>query len=187
MFLNMKIKDTIQTDELAEIIQNRKVAVVGAGPSLENVKEIDADVIISADGATNYLNEIGIIPDIIVTDLDGLTVFPASPIYIVLAHGDNIDKLYKVNYMKKVIGTCQVFPFGKLHIFGGFTDGDRGVVLAKLFGAKKIVLFGMDFDSDYVGKYSKPIYKKNLPLSLVKRNKLKIAKYITELFLRKDL
>lgn len=175
----MKIKNETEVKEL-EIIKGKKVAVVGAGPSLEQIKEIDADVIISADGATNYLYKIGIVPDIIVTDLDGINVYPQKSVYVVHAHGDNIDKLYKIENMNKVIGTCQVYPFGKLHLFGGFTDGDRGVVLAKIFGAKEIKLYGMDFESEYIGKYSKPPYEKNLPMTWVKRNKLKIAKYIVE-------
>jgi len=182
----MKIKNDIGVDAL-EIIKGKKVAVIGAGPSLEQIKEIDADVIISADGATNYLYRIGIIPDIVVTDLDGINVFPQEPIYVIHAHGNNIGKLDKVNNMKKIIGTCQVYPFGKLHLFGGFTDGDRGVVIAKIFGAKEIKLYGMDFDSNYIGKYSKPPYKYDLPMTWVKRNKLKIAKHIIEQVLRKDL
>lgn len=181
----MKIKGNIESE--LEIIRGKKVAVVGAGPSLEQIKEIDADVIISADGATNYLYKIGIIPDVVVTDLDGINVFPPETIYVVHAHGNNIDKLNKVDNMKKVIGTCQVYPFGKLHLFGGFTDGDRGVIIAKIFGAKEIKLYGMDFDSNYIGKYSKPPYKNNLPMTWIKRNKLKIAKYIIEQVLRKDL
>ena len=182
----MKIKNSIELKEL-EIIRGKKVAIVGAGPTLEYIKDIEADVIISADGATNYLYGIGITPDIVVTDLDGINVYPQDSIYVVHAHGDNIDKLDKVNNMKKIIGTCQVYPFGKLHLFGGFTDGDRGVVLAKVFGAKEIKLYGMDFDSNYIGRYSKPPYKNNLPMTWVKRNKLKIAKYIIEQILRKDL
>ncbi|MDT7875254.1 MAG: 6-hydroxymethylpterin diphosphokinase MptE-like protein [Sulfolobaceae archaeon] len=157
------------------------MAVVGAGPNLENVKEIDADTIISADGATNYLVQIGIEPDIIVTDLDGITRFPKNSIYVVLAHGDNIHLLPKVKEMRRVIGTCQVMPFGKLKLFGGFTDGDRGVVLAKYFNADKITLEGMDFDSGIVGKYSKPYYKQNSYADWKKKNKLQIAKYIINL------
>ncbi|BAK54324.1 hypothetical protein STK_05390 [Sulfurisphaera tokodaii str. 7] len=183
--MNMKIKNDYV--EKLNIIRDKRVAVVGAGPNLVSVNEISEDLIISADGATNFLYEHGIIPDIIVTDLDGISVFPEESIYVVHAHGDNIRKLYKVNNMKIVIGSAQVFPFGNIHLFGGFTDGDRAVILAKLFKAKEIVLYGMDFDSGYVGKYSKPYYEQNLPANWVKRNKLKIAKQIIEQVLSKDL
>jgi len=55
---------------------------------------------------------------------------------------------------KYCIGTTEGKPFGNIHNFGGFTDGDRCVFLAKYFGAKCIVLFGMDFGTK-IGKYSK--------------------------------
>ncbi|NON62860.1 6-hydroxymethylpterin diphosphokinase MptE-like protein, partial [Acidianus sp. RZ1] len=48
-----------------EEIKGKKVAIVGAGPSLQYLKDIDADLIIAADGASNYLKTIGIIPDIV--------------------------------------------------------------------------------------------------------------------------
>lgn len=148
--------------------------------------DIDADVIISADGATNYLVDHGIVPDIIVTDLDGIVKFPDS-IYVVLAHGDNVQYLEKVVEIRKLIGTCQVSPFGKLKLFGGFTDGDRAVILAKRFNAKKIILFAMDFDSDYIGKFSKPWFSTDVPISRIKREKLKIAKFIVNQVLQQSL
>jgi hypothetical protein len=55
---------------------------------------------------------------------------------------------------KYCIGTTEGKPFGNIRNFGGFTDGDRCVFLAKYFGAKSIILFGMDFGTK-IGKYSK--------------------------------
>ncbi|MBP1357199.1 MAG: DUF115 domain-containing protein [Sulfolobus sp.] len=177
--LNNLVKDSAEDGEISDIIKNKSVAVIGAGPSLTSVREIDADVIIASDGVTNYLvKELDITPDIIVTDLDGISIFPKESIYVVLAHGDNIDLLYKVFYMKKVVPTCQVFPFGRLKLYGGFTDGDRAVVLAKRFGASSIKLLGMDFNSDLIGRYSKPYFTSDVPMSWVKRMKLKIGKMI---------
>jgi uncharacterized Rossmann fold enzyme len=172
---------------LLEEIKGKEVAVIGAGPSLTSIKEIDADIIISADGATNYLFKKGIIPDIVVTDLDGIEIFPEKSVYVVLAHGDNIDKIQKVKKMKYMIGTCQVMPFGRLKMFGGFTDGDRAVILAKIYGAEKILLYAMDFDSNYIGKFSKPWYDTDVPISWIKREKLKIAKNIVKEALQQSL
>lgn len=172
------------------MIKNKRVAVIGAGPSIIEInrrEDIDADIIISADGATNYLVRKEIIPDIVVTDLDGIAIFPDKSIYVVLAHGDNIRYLQKISEMKRVIGTCQISPFGRLKLFGGFTDGDRGVVLAKRFNASKIILFAMDFDSNYIGKFSKPWLSTDVPISPIKREKLKIAKLITNLMLQQNL
>jgi uncharacterized Rossmann fold enzyme len=73
---------------------------------------------------------------------------------VVHAHGDNLEKLYLAKNFKNCIGTTQAKPFGKIHNFGGFTDGDRCVFLANHFKAKKIILFGMDFGST-IGSFSK--------------------------------
>ena len=73
---------------------------------------------------------------------------------VVHAHGDNFDKLELVSKFKNCIGTTETRSFEKIHNFGGFTDGDRCVFLAKHFEAKKIILFGMDFGNK-IGKYSK--------------------------------
>ena len=74
-------------------------------------------------------------------------------IFVVHAHGDNIEKLRMVKKFKNCIGTTQTEPFNKIQNFGGFTDGDRGVFLASHFNAKKIILFGMDFGTR-IGKFS---------------------------------
>ncbi|BCU68203.1 hypothetical protein HS7_16400 [Sulfolobales archaeon HS-7] len=166
---------------LPPIIKGKIVAIVGAGPSLSKVKEIDAEVVISADGATNYLVEIGITPDIVVTDLDGISTYPPS-IYVVHAHGDNYSLLWKVKHMRKVIGTCQVRPFGKLHLYGGFTDGDRAYVIARKFGANSIKFFGWDLESDLTGKYSKPYLLSDTLNTKQKSIKLRVASTILSVF-----
>ncbi|MBT8173598.1 MAG: DUF115 domain-containing protein, partial [Nitrosopumilus sp.] len=74
-------------------------------------------------------------------------------IFVVHAHGDNIEKLKLAKKFKNCIGTTQSNPFSKIQNFGGFTDGDRGVFLANHFKAKKIILFGMDF-GNRIGKFS---------------------------------
>ncbi|WP_338603532.1 6-hydroxymethylpterin diphosphokinase MptE-like protein [Sulfolobus tengchongensis] len=177
--LNYMVRDYDES-ELRDLIKGREVAIIGAGPNLININKIEEEIIIASDGATNYLVNIGIIPDVIVTDLDGIQVFPRQAIYVVLAHGDNIELLIKVKELDKVIPTVQVLPFGRLKLYGGFTDGDRAVVLAKYMGARKIKLYAMDFDSGLVGRFSKPYYQKDVPASMIKRKKLEIARMIIE-------
>ena len=92
------------------------------------------------------------------TDLDGdentiKKISKKKSIFVVHAHGDNIEKLQMVKKIKNCIGTTQTEPFNKIQNFGGFTDGDRGVFLANHFEAKKIILFGMDFGKR-IGKFS---------------------------------
>ena len=50
------------------------------------------------------------------------------------------------------MATTQSAPFGEVHNFGGFTDGDRCVFLADHFAATRIILCGFNFTE--VGKYS---------------------------------
>lgn len=148
-------KKSLDTKVLAKKLKGKNVFVVGAGPSLEGsiktLKKNSSAIKIAADGAVQALLENKIKPDIVVTDLDGS---PAAlqqaakkgAIMVVHAHGDNMDMLKKlVPKFKKLIGTTQVMPLENVHNFGGFTDGDRCVFLAEEFGAKKIVLVGMDF------------------------------------------
>ena len=110
------------------------------------------------------------------TDLDGnedaiKKISKTKSIFVIHAHGDNIEKLQMVKKMKNCIGTTQTNPFNKIQNFGGFTDGDRGVFLASYFDAKKIILFGMDFGTR-IGKFSNT--KKSD--RKIKLKKLKIAK-----------
>ena len=122
---------------------------------LEGLQERDA-VFIAADGATAVLLGRGIVPDIVVTDLDGtfsaiLEANLEGSIVVVHAHGDNLDALNRyVPKLEKIIGTVQCRPPSGLYNFGGFTDGDRCVFLAQELGATSIKLVGFDFDDESV-------------------------------------
>jgi hypothetical protein len=151
---------------LKKKIKGKNVIVVGAGPSLEDkkvanyLKKSKKFVKIAADGAVQFLIENKIKPDIVVTDLDGNPAAlqkaeRSGAVMVVHAHGDNTANLKKlVPKFRKLVGSTQVMPVENVHNFGGFTDGDRSVFLAEEFGAKKIVLVGMDF-GNMIGKYSK--------------------------------
>lgn len=160
------ILDTIlkksKTDEkIRKLVQGRTVFVIGSGPSLSyaipKLKKLKKEIKIAADSSLKPLLEKGIVPDIVVTDLDGdensLKKIAKKAIFVVHAHGDNIEKLDFVKKFKNCIGTTQTKPFKKIQNFGGFTDGDRCVFLANHFEAKKIILFGMDF-GNRIGKFS---------------------------------
>lgn len=176
-------------NKLENLIQRNDVIVFGAGPSLDksiknNYEFLIDKLKISADGATSALINNNMFPDIIVTDLDGrisdqINSNLNGSIVIIHAHGDNIEKLK--NHVKDfdghIIGTTQINPinFKNLYNFGGFTDGDRAVLLALHFKAKKIYLIGFDFNGK-IGKYS---YTNNKDLKQ-KIRKLKWCKYIIE-------
>ena len=162
LILDSILKKTDSIEKIRKLIQDRTVLVIGSGPSLSiaipKLKKLKKSIKIAADSSLKLLVDNEIIPDIIVTDLDGdenaiKKISKTKSIFVIHAHGDNIEKLQMVKKMKNCIGTTQTNPFNKIQNFGGFTDGDRGVFLASHFDAKKIILFGMDFGNQ-VGKFS---------------------------------
>ncbi|RAP47314.1 MAG: 6-hydroxymethyl-7,8-dihydropterin pyrophosphokinase [Methanosphaera sp. rholeuAM6] len=166
--LNEKINKKGKFD-ISHIHFPHQCIIFGAGPSikrhiayLKSTVNLDKYILIAADGATTALLEEGIIPDIIVTDLDGnmndiiLSNREGSIVYV-HAHGDNIEKIEKyMDKLDKIIPTCQCKSFGNLENYGGFTDGDRAVHIALYsLNVNRIILAGMDF-GDTVTHYSRP-------------------------------
>jgi uncharacterized Rossmann fold enzyme len=164
-------KNTVSLSELRAIISGKPVLVCGNAPKLrKELLEIDLStfVIIAADGAAAVLMDTGRVPEVICTDLDGnseadiekeILACEQGSIVLIHAHGNNIDKLEKyVICFKRFIATTQARPFDKVYNFGGFSDGDRCVFVAREFGAEKIKLAGFDFEDPDVN----PIKKKKL-------------------------
>jgi len=176
-------------------IMGGKIAIVfGAGPSLpEDIRRVKSGkfhrnrkvVLIAADGAVKALLEKGIVSAINVTDLDGdLEAIKKAngkgTVTVVHAHGDNMELLKKiVPELNEPIGTTQTKATGKVHNFGGFTDGDRAAFLADRFGAELIVLAGMDF-GDEIGRFSGSYDREN------KLKKLQTGKGLLEKLARES-
>lgn len=181
IILESILRKKVSEKKIREIITGKTIFVVGAGPSLSlaipKLKKFKNVVKIVADSAVKPLVENGIKPNIVVTDLDGdedtlIKVGKTDSIFVVHAHGDNIAKLHLVVNFKNCIGTTQTNPFKNIKNFGGFTDGDRGVFLASHFGAKKIILFGMDF-GEKIGTYSQTkASERQIKLKKLRRAKL---------------
>jgi uncharacterized Rossmann fold enzyme len=131
--------------------------------------------VIAADGATtSLLNELGKVPDIIVTDLDGnvpdqIAANAQGAVVVILAHGDNQEAVrrYVPWFSGLVTPTTQGRPFPGVYNVGGFTDGDRAVMLARHMGVEKVHLLGFDMVD--------PRPKEGKDLS-VKLRKLEIAR-----------
>lgn len=155
----------LSPEDLFSMIMGREVVVCGNGPSLQRELEVvlegrrasksepgaDDLVFVAADGATTRLLSAGVIPDVIVTDLDGflpdiLAANERGSAVVVHAHGDNIPALREyVPRLRRVLGTTQAEPVEGIYNFGGFSDGDRCVFLARNFGAKNIRIIGFDY------------------------------------------
>ncbi len=168
--------------ELKNVFTQKKVLVVGAGPSCAelDLRSIAAsyDVVVGADGGYKCALSNGVKAHVIVSDLDGVTLNDLLSFdgYIVVhAHGDNVSKILSWLPLlkgKKVVGTVQVCLLSSnLLISGGFTDGDRAAYLALNLGAKSVGIVGFDFN-EIVGKYSKPWLKENTFATKAKIKKL---------------
>ena len=164
-------ENTASLSKLRALISGKPALVCGNAPRLrDDLSEINSldFTVIAADGAAAVLMDVGIIPEVICTDLDGnseadiekeILACEMGSIVLIHAHGDNIDKLEKyVPRFKRFIATTQARPFDKVYNFGGFSDGDRCFFVAREFGAKKIRLVGFDFEDSDVN----PIKKKKL-------------------------
>lgn len=177
-FLNSLLDTKVSLDSLERKIRGKTVFVIGAGPSLSSsltqVRKYRNVTKIVADGATKALIQNRIRPDIVVTDLDGNLEYlkkasKMNSIMVVHSHGDNIGTLPVSLFFRNCIGTTEGKPFDKIRNFGGFTDGDRCVFLARYFGAKRIIMFGMDFGKK-IGSYSKEgKYNKKLKIAKLRK------------------
>lgn len=167
-------KEQVQIKNIAKVIEDKELFIFGTGPSLE--KDIESSefngVIVAADGATSALMKFNIIPDIIVTDLDGyipdqIKANDQGAKTIIHAHGDNVAALkeWVPKFKNNILGTTQAQPDEQNNIFnfGGFTDGDRAVFLGSHFKARRINLVAFNFKE--VGEYS---FKFDLKMKLRK-------------------
>ena len=134
----------VPLDTLRELLEKKHVFVFGDGPSLkDDITGFDfRSTKVAADGATSKIMDAGIMPDIIVTDLDGkvedqIEANKEGAIVIIHAHGDNQDlvKRWVPRFEGPVLGSTQSTPIERVHDFGGFTDGDRCAFLCDHFNA----------------------------------------------------
>jgi uncharacterized Rossmann fold enzyme len=178
----------------------KQIYAFGSGPSLPGQVRNIADhistqrnqfFIVAADGAANALMEQQIYPDFVVTDLDGLKknkiemLLAHSIPLLVHAHGDNLDRLRELESILRnepnIIGTTQVTPKYPIINPGGFTDGDRGLYFLHLLLPLDLPfhLFGYDFGS-LIGRYSKPEFTTDMPMTEMKRKKLTFSRELLE-------
>jgi hypothetical protein len=160
-------KNLATVSELAELIYGKHVYIFGAGKSLEEkvkngtLHQIDSfcddesTAIIAVDGATSALLKNNIMPDIIMTDLDGnvddqIAANEQGAIVVIHAHGHNMAamKKYMSRFTGKIFATTQSTPIKNVHNFCGFTDGDRAVFMAEYFMARCVKLIGFDFSGE---------------------------------------
>jgi uncharacterized Rossmann fold enzyme len=142
---------------LASLTEGNAVTVCGNAPCLRRDLEKVTGIVFAADAAAEVLDDCGIRPDAIFTDLDGATdrfieMNREGTIIVIHAHGDNMPLLHHwvPRFKGRVVGTTQAAPLPRIYNFGGFTDGDRAVFAADELGASSITLAGFDLDDKNV-------------------------------------
>ena len=145
-------------ERVRDRLQGRDVIVVGAAPGagpppLWRLPAGDLrPVVVAADSATGGCLEAGLVPTVVVTDLDGpvppeVTANRRGALVVVHAHGDNGPAVeeWVPQFPGELVGSWAGAPTASLIDVGGFTDGDRAAYLADACGARSILLWGFDF------------------------------------------
>jgi uncharacterized Rossmann fold enzyme len=146
--------DAISCERLSRM--PRSAVLCGCGESLRSELSgiVEGELLVAADGATSTLVSNDLLPDIIVTDLDGavsdqVEANARGSVVFVHAHGDNREAVERhvPAFEGALIGTCQCAPVVGLFNFGGFTDGDRAACILSELGVSRIRLAGFDLDA----------------------------------------
>jgi len=138
---------------LDSLCRGHEVTICGNAPCLKDELGVISGTVIAADAAADFLYTHGIRPDVVFTDLDGATdsfyeMSKKGTLMVIHAHGDNIPLLrnWVPRFEGPVIATTQARPFGHVHNFGGFSDGDRAIFAAEEFQASSVRIVGFDLD-----------------------------------------
>jgi len=101
VILNLILKKSNVNEKIVNLVKGKTVFVIGSGPSLSTaipkLKNLKKSIKIAADSSIKILLENNIIPDIVITDLDGdemalKKIAKTKSIFVVHAHGDNSEK-----------------------------------------------------------------------------------------------
>lgn len=178
------LDNAITVEALFRGIRGRKYVItvgcaLGASEEALHLRSMERSnsLIVAADGATKILLDLGIIPDLVVTDLDGewsalLEASSRGSVLVVHAHGDNIDRIRRVKEFRgPLIGSTQVEPRRLVYNFGGFTDGDRALHILYYAGYRRVYLSGFDLDNPWQcpGKSLASLDIKRLKLHFAKK------------------
>lgn len=141
-----------------ELRNRRDVVIAGCGPGIAAATAglFVGKAVVAADGATERLRELGVVPRVVVSDLDGKKealewAAAQGAKMVVHAHGDNQASIAATvpALGPQVYGTHQLPPtpgLEPLKNVGGFTDGDRAVLLCEHLGTRAATLVGFETD-----------------------------------------
>lgn len=141
-------------------LRGRDAIVVGLAPHggpppiWRLAPSVHPPAILAADGATSTCLAAGLVPSVVVTDLDGpipaeVAANRRGSLVVVHAHGDNQGPVaeWVPQFSGELAGSWAGPPRDGILDVGGFTDGDRAAYLAEEAGAARILLWGFDFQN----------------------------------------
>ena len=145
----IELSDLIRRDAWKLLPKEDTVSVIGPSDPTESP---EGYVVVADSALDHYSGRV----DMIVSDLDGpiqKIIDQEDSLKVIHAHGDNIQKLGEVVPRLKgtILGTTQSIPVRAVRNIGGFTDGDRSVIMASLLGAKRIFIHGFDYSNPVDG------------------------------------
>jgi len=150
--------DFIKTS-IAHYFRGRDLVLIGA--AINQSFSIPNSSLIVADGALRACLEKDIIPELIISDLDGylpdmLWATQNGSKIIIHAHGDNISRVHQYSAKLNPICITSTYPSDSTFCWGGFTDGDRATMMSLSLGCASIKLLGFDFNKVglFSGEYS---------------------------------
>ena len=156
---------------LAKLLLNNTVTIVGAGITVND--QIPEGILIAADGAVSACLKRNLIPEIVVTDLDGhlpdmVMANKKGSEIVIHGHGDNLSRLFEFSTKINPISLTTTYPSSNTNCWGGFTDGDRSLMMSLGLGAELVNLVGFNFEEigEYTGKFS---FKKLQKLSWARK------------------
>lgn len=174
----------IDPEDLRPLFGGKEATIAGNADGLIDELAVVAHPLVAADEATSVLRAKGIRPDVIVTDLDGnvedqIAANRDGTVAVIHAHGDNIPAVerWAPRFTGRVIATTQSVPSGRIHNFGGFTDGDRAAFLADHLGATNLLLLGFDFENPNRKDADRETKQRKLDWAYILLETLDISRY----------
>tara|TARA_B100000959_G_scaffold59159_1_gene62074 strand:+ start:312 stop:950 length:639 start_codon:yes stop_codon:yes gene_type:complete len=144
---------------ISHYFRGRDLVLIGA--AINHSLSIPNSSLIVADGALRACLEKDIIPELIISDLDGylpdmLWATQNGSKIIIHAHGDNISRVHQYSAKLNPICITSTYPSDSTFCWGGFTDGDRATMMSLSLGCASIKLLGFDFNKvgSFSGEYS---------------------------------
>ena len=144
---------------ISDYFRGRDFVLIGA--AINQSSSIPNSSLIVADGALRASLQRNIIPELIISDLDGyipdiIWATQNGSKIIIHAHGDNISRVHQYSAKLNPLCMTSTYPSDSTFCWGGFTDGDRATMMSLSLGCASIKLLGFDFNKvgSFSGEYS---------------------------------